>query len=93
MSRIDSSFLNLQVAELLLRGKESTLLLEQLQTQNPDRDFPGGSSPLHLAARNGHTAIVRLLLQNGAEINWRTSGGSCLHEAVANQRTEVNDIL
>ena len=52
-------------------------------------DSDSVSSPLHLAARNGHIDIVRVLLQSGVDINWRTAAGSCLHEAVANEKPEV----
>ena len=34
-----------------------------------------GSTPLHLAAYNGHIEIARLLLQNGAEVNAKSNYG------------------
>jgi hypothetical protein len=38
------------------------------------------STPLHLAARNGHAAVVSLLLKYGADINATTETGTALHE-------------
>ena len=38
------------------------------------------ATPLHLAARNGHAEVVRLLIKHGAEINAQTDIGTALHE-------------
>ncbi|KJH41312.1 ankyrin repeat protein [Dictyocaulus viviparus] len=46
-------------------------------------------SALHLAARNGHTHIVCLLLENGWNINRTTVNGTALHEAAGYGRAQV----
>ncbi|CAM4769653.1 unnamed protein product [Rotaria magnacalcarata] len=49
---------------------------------------------LHLAARNGHTDIVRLLLLNGMDINRTTiNDGTALHVACRNGRYETAKLL
>lgn len=48
------------------------------------------TTPLHLAASNGHKDIIRALLQTGIDINWTTRAGTCLHEAVAHGKPEVS---
>ena len=49
---------------------------------------------LHLAARNGHTDIIRLLLLNGIDINRLTvNEGSALHVACRNGRYETAKLL
>ena len=51
-------------------------------------------TPLHLAAKNGHTDIVRLLLMNGMDINRLTMhDGSALHVACRNGRYETAKLL
>ena len=51
-------------------------------------------TPLHLAARNGHTDIVRLLLLNGMDINRLTvNDGTALHVACRNGRYETAKLL
>ncbi|CAF4499113.1 unnamed protein product [Rotaria magnacalcarata] len=51
-------------------------------------------SPLHLAAKNGHTDIVRLLLMNGIDINRVTmNDGTALHVACRNGRYETAKLL
>ena len=35
----------------------------------------GGVGPLHLASRHGHTHLVRLLLDHGADVNLPSRGG------------------
>ncbi|VDM61063.1 unnamed protein product [Angiostrongylus costaricensis] len=47
------------------------------------------ASALHLAARNGHTHIVCLLLENGWDVNRITASGSALHEAAGYGRAQV----
>ena len=46
---------------------------------NPNHFFTlqrGGVGPLHLASRHGHTHLVRLLLDHGADVNLPSRGGS-----------------
>ena len=42
----------------------------------------GGYTPLHLAARSGHSSMVRSLLERGAEVDrWTSTGVTALHFA------------
>ncbi|UJR15770.1 hypothetical protein I4U23_002704 [Adineta vaga] len=51
-------------------------------------------TPLHLAAKNGHTEIVRLLLLSGIDINrLTTTDGTALHVACRNGRYETAKLL
>jgi hypothetical protein len=53
-----------------------------------------GETPLHYAAWNGHVEIVRLLLQNGAEVNVRSNGGSTpLHWAAIFGHVDILHLL
>ena len=53
-----------------------------------------GSTPLHLAAMNGHIKVVDMLLASGAEVDAKDGGGwTPLMRAVANQRTNVVEHL
>lgn len=47
------------------------------------------NTALHIAAREGHVAAVRLMLARGAEIVLNKNDTSFLHEALQNGRTEV----
>jgi ankyrin repeat protein len=53
----------------------------------------GTQSPLINAARRGHLAAVRLLLQHGALPNIRTTDETPLHAAAARGQTEVVGLL
>lgn len=54
----------------------------------------GGSTLLHLAAGRGHTSVVRLLLDNGADPNATDSaGGKPLHAAATGGYPEVVELL
>jgi ankyrin repeat protein len=55
---------------------------------------PEQNSPLHIAAKNGHTDIVRSLLLNGMDINRMTiNDGTALHIACRNGRYETAKLL
>lgn len=51
------------------------------------------NTALHLAARAGHTAAVRLLLNRGAQILLNHSDASFLHEAIHNGRKDVTSAV
>jgi hypothetical protein len=52
-----------------------------------------GSTPLHWAAYNGHIEIVRLLLQNGADVNAKSNYGSTLHWAASHGNVDILHLL
>uniref|UniRef100_A0A8I5ZVH8 CASK interacting protein 1 n=1 Tax=Rattus norvegicus TaxID=10116 RepID=A0A8I5ZVH8_RAT len=83
----DPSF---QVVQLLLSSNMCAALLEPRPGDTTD---PNGTSPLHLAAKNGHIDIIRLLLQAGIDINRQTKSGTALHEAALCGKTEVVRLL
>ncbi|XP_016309980.1 transient receptor potential cation channel subfamily A member 1a [Sinocyclocheilus anshuiensis] len=68
-----------------------TLLTSNIKLLNKtDGD---GNTALHLAARAGHVATVRLLLYRGAKIILNKNDASFLHEAVHNGRKEVTNTV
>ncbi|XP_039279932.1 ankyrin repeat domain-containing protein 39 isoform X2 [Nilaparvata lugens] len=54
-----------------------------------------GYTPLHYAARAGHTAVCRLLLQSGASVNLatRAANATALHRAALKGKEEVVSLL
>lgn len=53
-----------------------------------------GWTPLLVAVKNGNVAVVQLLLQSGADVNWtNTKGQSALLFAVHNVDSEVVELL
>ncbi|XP_056600005.1 transient receptor potential cation channel subfamily A member 1a [Triplophysa dalaica] len=58
-----------------------------------DKTDGDGSTALHLAARAGHVAAVRLLLYRGAKMTLNKCDSSFLHEAVHNGMTEVTNAV
>ncbi|KAI5616928.1 transient receptor potential cation channel, subfamily A, member 1a, partial [Silurus asotus] len=54
-----------------------------------DKTDCDGNTALHLAARAGHVAAVRLLLSRGAQILLNRSDATFLHEAIHNGRKDV----
>ncbi|XP_051523604.1 caskin-2-like isoform X2 [Myxocyprinus asiaticus] len=77
-------FGRLKVTQLLLSSNMVVALLEGNGRDN---------TPLHLAARNGHKDIIRLLLKAGIDINRTTKAGTALHEAALYGKTEVVKLL
>uniref|UniRef100_A0A673JDV5 Caskin-2 n=1 Tax=Sinocyclocheilus rhinocerous TaxID=307959 RepID=A0A673JDV5_9TELE len=77
-------FGRLKVTQLLLSSNMVVALLEGNSRDN---------TPLHLAARNGHKDIIRLLLKAGIDINRTTKSGTALHEAALYGKTEVVQLL
>ncbi|KAL4657893.1 caskin-2-like [Arapaima gigas] len=77
-----------KVAQLLLSSNLAGALLEGEQDSES-----GSNTPLHLAARNGHKDIIRLLLKAGIDINRVTKAGTALHEAALYGKTEVVRLL
>ncbi|XP_026078343.1 caskin-2-like isoform X7 [Carassius auratus] len=77
-------FGRLKVTQLLLSSNMVVALLEGNGRDN---------TPLHLAARNGHKDIIRLLLKAGIDINRTTKSGTALHEAALYGKTEVVNLL
>ncbi|KAM3863461.1 caskin-2 [Diretmus argenteus] len=83
-------FGRVKVAQLLLSSNMVVALLEGERKEPTDSAF---TTPLHLAARNGHKDIIRLLLKAGIDINKTTKAGTALHEASLYGKTEVVRLL
>ncbi|XP_017351760.1 transient receptor potential cation channel subfamily A member 1a [Ictalurus punctatus] len=58
-----------------------------------DKTDGDGNTALHLAARAGHVAAVRLLLSRGAQILLNRCDASFLHEAIHNGRKDVTSAV
>ncbi|XP_073346506.1 caskin-2-like [Pagrus major] len=84
-------FGRLKVAQLLLSSNMVAALLEG-EGGHECLDSPT-TTPLHLAARNGHKDIIKLLLKAGIDINRATKAGTSLHEAALYGKTEVVRLL
>ncbi|XP_026207231.1 caskin-2-like [Anabas testudineus] len=84
-------FGRLKVAQLLLSSNMVAALLEG--AGGHDSLDPPSTTPLHLAARNGHKDIIKLLLKAGIDINRATKAGTSLHEAALYGKTEVVRLL
>ncbi|XP_027729190.1 caskin-2 [Vombatus ursinus] len=83
-------FGRLKVAQLLLN---SHLCVALLEGEAKDPNDPNYTTPLHLAAKNGHKEVIRQLLRAGIEINRQTKTGTALHEAALYGKTEVVRLL
>lgn len=54
----------------------------------------GGKTSLQVAAHQGHSAIVKMLLQAGASVNASDNDGdTCLHYAAFGNQPEVNKLI
>jgi ankyrin repeat protein len=81
------------VAQLLIQPDAD---LETRNEYGPITDFKDrdGCTPLHLAARNGHLDIVKLLVDSNADINTRDADDETpLDAAVTNGKLEVASFL
>lgn len=83
-------FGRLKVAQLLLN---SHLCVALLEGEAKDPCDPNYTTPLHLAAKNGHREVIRQLLRAGIEVNRQTKTGTALHEAALYGKTEVVRLL
>uniref|UniRef100_A0A8C6MCY9 Caskin-2 n=1 Tax=Nothobranchius furzeri TaxID=105023 RepID=A0A8C6MCY9_NOTFU len=79
-----------KVVQLLLSSNMVVALLEGERKEQTDSAY---TTPLHLAARNGHKDVIRLLLKAGIDINKTTKSGTALHEASLYGKTEVVRLL
>ncbi|KAF5302340.1 hypothetical protein FQA39_LY10379 [Lamprigera yunnana] len=75
----------LDAVELLVRTYPG--LIQPMQRVIPGNIFP--HTALHLASRNGHKAVVEVLLRSGYDVNIRTPSGTALHEAALCGKVEV----
>nr|XP_018918082.1 PREDICTED: ankyrin repeat and SAM domain-containing protein 1A [Bemisia tabaci] len=75
----------LEAVELLVRTHPE--LVQAYNSKTANSIFP--HTPLHLASRNGHKAVVETLLAAGLDVNVRTAAGTALHEAALCGKLEV----
>ncbi|KAF5274293.1 hypothetical protein FQR65_LT04411 [Abscondita terminalis] len=75
----------LDAVELLVRTYPG--LIQPMQRALPGTIFP--HTALHLASRNGHKAVVEVLLRSGFDVNVTTPAGTALHEAALCGKVEV----
>ncbi|XP_073712963.1 caskin-2 isoform X7 [Misgurnus anguillicaudatus] len=87
---LSCEFGRVKVAQLLLNSNMVASLLEGDRKDASDSNY---NTPLHLAARNGHKDVIRLLLKAGIDINRSTKAGTALHEAALYGKTEVVRLL
>ncbi|XP_068613571.1 transient receptor potential cation channel subfamily A member 1-like [Brachionichthys hirsutus] len=69
-----------------------TQTMERLLSANPkllDKTDEDGNTALHIAAREGHVAAVKLLMTRGAEIVLNRNDASFLHEALQSGKKDV----
>ncbi|KAH6942193.1 hypothetical protein HPB50_001762 [Hyalomma asiaticum] len=79
-----------KAVEVLLRNARCRQLLYESRQDTLDNER---TTCLHLAARNGHTSVLRCLLAAGADINRSTLRGTALHEAAMHGKLEAVRLL
>ncbi|XP_027897462.1 caskin-2 isoform X2 [Xiphophorus couchianus] len=79
-----------KVVQLLLSSNMVAALLEDERKEPTDSAY---TTPLHLAARNGHKDVIRLLLKAGIDINKTSKSGTALHEGALYGKTEAVRLL
>jgi len=81
-----------KIVEILLE-KSPTCLRLLHDTTKDLIDAHQSTTCLHLAARNEHTDIIRLLLRHGIDLNRFSCQGTALHEASRNGRLQSAKVL
>jgi len=84
------------VAKDVARAKQALASGADVNARAPiTGGFNNGHTPLHVAARDGATEIVALLIASGAEVNAvePTFGAVPLHKAVYNGHAEITRLL
>lgn len=83
------------IHEATQRGDSARVsFLLSKETTSIDQINQQGLTPLSIAARDGHTIIVQLLLQKKANIHLTPVGGwTALHRAIQNGHTAVTKLL
>lgn len=71
----------LQVVQMLIRAHPELLRPYKRNMEQSNDGEILSLSPLHLASRNGHKAVVEVLLAAGIDVNLLTTTGTALHEA------------
>ncbi|KAL3174611.1 hypothetical protein MRX96_001064 [Rhipicephalus microplus] len=79
-----------KAVEVFLRNPRCRQLLYESRQDMLDNQR---TTCLHLAARNGHTSVLRCLLAAGADINRSTLRGTALHEAAMHGKLEAVRLL
>jgi len=81
--------------ELCEKQRQATLAGSDLQITPPPRvAFAAGDTPLHSATQWGREEIVKLLLDNGAEVNTENQRGqTALHYACVFRNKEIAEML
>ena len=86
-------------AELIMGGAdqvetEFSYFQDAVAARNFNSRFDDGQTPLHLASIMGHSAIIKYLLQNNADMSAQDSTGSTpLHEAVRYGKLDIAEEL